>query len=468
MKTRRSRLFPFVVPLVALLAVIVLASAAPLGADPPPAPEPAAGEAVAVLPPGVKPLPAEQERRLGELLRAAERIRGLKAGHPVPSGIVEEEDLPGKIAESLREELPPERLRAAEVGLKAFGLLPESLDLARYYPELLASQVAGYYDPERRYLTVVHHGGSLLGKEADAALGGEARKIEEMILVHELTHALQDQAFDLHRFIEDDPLSDEVAARTALVEGDATLVMFDFFAGVPLESTPGAAKALVAAGSARGGRGDGGASDLPGAKEMAAAPPWLRETLEFGYLEGYLFCLSVREKGGQKLLDYAFTQDPPRSSEQILHPEKWHTRRDDPIPLPWPDLGRELPGARKLAEGTLGELGIAILLREAAHGGESAADAADAAAGWGGDRFAVYDQAGRRLLAWITEWDSATDARELQTAARRLGRGWSVERVAPRRVVILHGPWKRKEARALRAALAAVQAGRPGVTPYRR
>jgi hypothetical protein len=232
--------------------------------------------------------------------------------------------------------------------------------------------------------------------------------------------------------------------------------MFDWLTGLPLESTPWAEKEV---GSALRSAGDqaAGASDLPGVKEMAAAPPWLRETMEFGYLEGYLFCLSVRRKGGQELLDRAFTQDPPRSSEQILHPEKWHTQRDDPIVLPWPDLTRELPGARKLTGGQLGELGIWILLRESTR---DPVASGTAAAGWGGDRFAVYEKDGRRLLAWITEWDSETDAGEFLVAARRLGKGWQVKRVAPRRAVVLRGPWTWREARAVRSALAGVAAGR--------
>lgn len=432
----------------AALSLVACAAATSAAAEPP-AVAPPAG-----LPEGIAPLPEAAARRLAELMREAERIRGLTAKHQVPSGVVEEKDLPARIAESLREDLPPERLRAAESGLKAFGLLPESLDLVRYYPELLASQVAGYYDPERHYLTVVHRNGSLLGKALDEKLGGESKDMEEMVLVHELTHALQDQYFDLERFVDGDPLSDEGTARTALVEGDASLVMFDFFAGVPIETVPGAGDSLRAA--LAGAEGMAGVSpDLPGVKEMAAAPAWLRETMEFSYLEGYLFCASVRQKGGQELLDRAFREDPPRSSEQILHPEKWHTRRDDPVALPWPDLAGRLPGAREVVRGQLGELGVRILLREA---GADRAAAERAAAGWGGDRFAVYERDGRRLLAWNTVWDSAEDAKELRAAARRLGRGWTVTAVGPRRVVVLRGAFKRGEEKALRSALAAAGA----------
>ncbi len=409
-----------------------------------------------VLPAGVAPLPAELENRVQELLTAAETIRGLKAKRPVLAGIVEEKDLPAKVAESLREELPAERLHAAEIGLKAFGLLPETLDLARYLPELLTSQVAGYYDPERRYLTLVHHAGASLGSKTEEE-PAEAKSMEDMVMVHELTHALQDQTFDLRHFIEDDPLSDEATARTALVEGDASLVMFDYYTGHALESVPGAEQAVTTA-----LKSDSAEDDLPGAKEMAAAPPFLRDTLEFGYLDGYLFCLDVRRKGGQALLDSAFTTDPPRSSEQILHPEKWHTRRDDPILLRWPDLTSALPGARKLAEGQLGELGISIFLRQVARGRSMSPKPEVAAAGWGGDRFAVYEKDGKRLLAWLTEWDTEADARELRSAARSLGKDWDVQQIAPRRVVLLRGDWTWREKRAVRKALAAVKASRAG------
>jgi hypothetical protein len=396
-------------------------------------------------------LSTDAENHLRELLTAAESIRGLKAKRPVLAGILDEKDLPAKVAESLRRELSAERLRAAEIGLKAFGLLPETLDLARYLPELLASQVAGYYDPERGYLTLVHHGGG-------AGSTAEAKAMEEIVLVHELTHALQDQTFDLHHFIEDDPLSDEATARTALVEGDASLVMFDYSTGHTLESVPETGQALAAA-----LKSDSGGSELPGVAEMAAAPAWLRDSLEFGYVDGYLFCLDVRRKGGQELLDSAFTTDPPRSSEQILHPEKWHTRRDDPILLPWPNLTAALPGSRKLAEGQLGELGIITLLHEAAKARSMSPKPTVAAAGWGGDHFAVYTKDGRRLLAWLTEWDTGKDARELRAAAQSLGEGWDVRQIAPRRVVLFRGDWSWREKRVVRKALAAMKAGRLAV-----
>jgi hypothetical protein len=434
-----------------LLALLLLA-----GAGAPAAPATAAAGA-----PKLRPLPAGLERRMPELVRAAERYRGLKLVRRVPWGRVSEPELHREVVAAFREDLPPRRLAEVELGLKAFGLIPESMDLGTYVPELLTSQIAGFYDPHRKALAVVDRPGGLLGTEAGAQLGAEmTRKMEDGLLVHELTHAIQDQHFDLDRLSDPDPLSDGGVARLALVEGDATLVMMDDLIRAPLEDVP-EASGLVGELMADGGGEEGSpvaGRGLPGQKEMASAPAWFRDQLLFSYSRGAAFCLEVRRRGGQKLLDHAFAVDPPRSSEQIIHPEKWFGRRDDPVVIVWPDLGRELPGYAKAAEGQLGEEGIAVLLRRALPNGEQAAAAA---AGWGGDRFGVYRQAGRRLLAWIADWDTEEAAARFQAAVSRLGAGWTVVRAASRRVTVLRGDLEAADRTAVLARLAAARAEPP-------
>lgn len=406
------------------------------------------------LPPGVAPLPEALESRVEALLDQAEKYRGLEAKAAVPSGTVDDPVLRKKLVESFQADLPPEKLRPVEVSLKAFGLVPESLDLVEFFPELLTSQVAGFYDPERHYLALVQRNDRDREIVPPADLPADAaRKAEEAVLVHELTHALQDQHFQLETFASGQPLDDADVARVALIEGDATLVMMDFFAETSLASMPGIEETL---GSFLGDPKKllESAPGVPGVADLASAPAWFQDTLLFSYFEGFQFSLSVRRKGGQELLDHAFTRDPPRSSEQILHPEKWHTKRDDPVVLLWPDLSRALPGWTKAAEAQLGELTIRTLFRGALKKEERAAQAA---AGWGGDRFGVYEKGGERLLAWITEWDTEADAREFQAAAKDLGRGWDVRRTG-RRVVVVRGPLKKGERAALLAELASTPA----------
>jgi hypothetical protein len=435
---RRLALGPF------LLVISVLGLAAGLAATARAEEGPAPG-----LPPGVAPLPPEIAKHLDDLLHGAEKYRGLQARRPVPAGSLDSRGLKEKVAESMAKDFPPEELRQLEVSLKAFGLIPETLDLRRYIPELLSSQVAGFYDPDRKYLALVDLPETPAGK-------GKPEVDEDMTLVHELTHAIQDQSFDLHRFDDSDPLADAGTAGEALVEGDATLTMLDFESQASLETLPGVETALN--GMMRDPRKMIEATpDLPGTKEMLAAPAWFRDTLLFSYLQGATFCMEVRRHGGQKLLDYAFTTDPPRSTEQILHPEKWYGRRDDPVVLHLPDLAAELPGYRKAAEGELGELGIRIFLRE---GLGDVDRAAAAAAGWGGDRFAVYEKDGRRLTFWVTDWDTDADAGEFRSALAGLS-GWRVEPGGPRRVLAVRGALPAEGWTKVRPRLAAAVADKP-------
>jgi hypothetical protein len=432
MAARRSRFVPFA------LTFSLLATAG--GAETPSPPH---------LPAGFSPLTPARARHVAELMRAAETYRGLKARTTVPAGSLSPRKLKAEIVESMPEDYPPAELKALEVSLKAFGLIPETMDLRRYLPELLSSQVAGFYDPDRKFLALVDLPAVRKGKHGIPDNG------EDVVLVHELTHALQDQTFDLRRFEERDPLSDGGTARTALVEGDATLTMLDFSLQGNLETMPGVDSVLATMQDPD--KLLDGSPDLPGAREMAAAPPWLRDTLVFSYFQGAAFCVSARRRGGQALLDYAFTTDPPRSTEQILHPEKWHTQRDDPIGLKLPDLAAELPGYRKDAEGEMGELSVRIFLRE---GLKDAKRASAAAAGWGGDRFAVYQGAGGRKVVWITEWDTETDAGEFRSALEAMP-GWKVESAGPTRVLALRGGLPDERWAAVRAKLAAVVAEKP-------
>jgi hypothetical protein len=394
------------------------------------------------LPEGVTPLPKEMEGRIAELLKEAETWRGLKAREPVPTGSVDDLILKQKMIDSFREQLPPEVLRPIETSLKAFGFIPESLDLVKFFPELLTSQVAGYYDPERHYLALVQREGLPLG----AGLPEDAaKKADEAVLVHELTHALQDQYFRLATFTSSRPLDDADVAKVALIEGDATLVMMDFFMQTSLELIQGVERSMASL------LGDPRqmmeAPGVPGTAELAAAPAWFQDTLLFSYFQGFQFCLSVRQAGGQALLDKAFSTDPPRSTEQILHPEKWHTKRDDPVAISWPDV---LPGWSKVSEGQLGELSVRTFLRDVAKQKDDRA--VKAAAGWGGDRFAVYEKEGKRVLVWISEWDTDGDAWELQRALRGLGKDWAIQRSA-RRVVVTRGELAKAERAAVQVML---------------
>ena len=410
------------------------------------------------LPDGVDALPKELSVRLKELLKNAEKYRGLKCLHGVPSGALKEDALRVKMKLAFEEELPPAKMKPLDSALKSFGLIPETMNLGTYYPELLTSQVGGFYDPRRQYLVIVQREGGLLGKEATAKLGADmARKMEETVMVHELTHAIQDQNFNLKKFMIEDPLSDAAAARVALVEGDATLTMYDFLSGMRLEEMPMVEDLM--AGILKDPKELMAMSpDMPGAKEMENAPAWFRDGMLFSYMQGFIFCIKVKKAGGQALLDHAFTKDPPRSTEQILHPEKWYQKRDDPIDIAMPGMAEQLPGWTKASEGTLGELGIKIWLNETLKDNEKAGKAAE---GWGGDRFAVFEKNDARILCWVTDWDTAEDAAKFKAVCGKLGGDWMTKTDEARRVTLTRATGGGEKIAALHTALNSATASVP-------
>lgn len=414
------------------------------------------------LPDGVDALPQAMREKMADLLKNAEKYRGLKCMHAVPSGSLKEDALRVKMKLMFEEELPPAKMRPLQLALKAFGFIPESMDLNKYYPDLLTSQVGGFYDPRRQYLVLVQREGGILGKAGEKQFGKEmaqqlSQQMDDIAMVHELTHALQDQYFNLKTFSIDNPLSDAGAARTALIEGDATHCMYNFSLKMRIENIP-FADTLLARLLKNPMELIDMSPDMPGAKEMKDAPAYFRDGLLFSYLQGYVFCLSVRKAGGQELLDYAFTKDPPRSTEQILHPEKWLGQRDDPIEITLPDLSEALSGWNKAAEGTLGELGIKILLNDTL---KDADLAEKAAAGWGGDKYAVYEKNNELALCWVTDWDTANDAKEFLDAAGKLGAGWKALAGGDTRVTVTHAPSDALSATKLHAAIRTAKASIP-------
>ncbi len=413
------------------------------------------------LPEGVKPLPAQLRKRLDQLQTEAARYRGLTLKNAVRMGVRDEPSLKKRMVEMFEEELPPKLIEPMQQSLKNFDLIPREMDLKEYYPKLLTSQVAGYYDPKAKYLVLVDREGGLLGEIfAEKFSPMVVQRMEESTLVHELTHAIQDQHYDLQKFGQDTPLSDAAVAKLALIEGDAMVVTYSFMLQVGIERVPtlGATMKLM----------DEDPEqmltlmpDMPGAKELMEAPAFIRENLLFSYVQGMGFCVEVLKHGGQKLLHYAFTKDPPRSSEQIMHPGKWVGKRDDPILLTIPDLSTDLAGYEKRFSGSWGEFNTRLLLLEKL-GKDARGACSEAAEGWGGDAFALYAKGADEITVWVTEWDSVADAGEFfELAGRALGKEWDLSRAGTTRVTLVRGKRTPGPLAALHATLAKAEAKVP-------
>lgn len=326
-----------------------------------------------------------------DILKIVSRLRELDIKQPVQSAFKTKDEIEQSIIRDLDENTPPEEFEATQKTLTKLGLVSKSFRLRDYVVQLLREQVAGFYEPKTKEFYLA------------AWLPVSEQK---RVIAHELVHALQDQHFNLRRF-ERWPKGDSDAelAAHALVEGEATLVMiqYDFEQqGMKLD--------LSKIGALTDGMieqdGDGDAKSYP---VLAGAPKVLKENLQFPYLYGAGFVGAVLKSRSWRGLDTSYVT-LPSSTEQIMHPERF-LDRDDPVKIEMPDLAGALGADWKKADGDVnGEFGYLVALAEFIP--KRAAKAA--AAGWGGDRYALYENTvtGALLLGQFTTWDTESDAKE--------------------------------------------------------
>lgn len=278
---------------------------------------------------------------------------------------------------------PPARRRADEEIYTLLGLIEPADDLRELSRSLFGEGVAGYYDPRDGRLRVV-----------DGA-GTGTRVLEEMVLAHELAHALEDQRFDLAT--EPAATDDRELARSALYEGSATSLMFTYVR--EHFTTEEALGGLLASAF----------------EDTADLPPFLQAQLLFAYLGGERFVADLLQRAGGSwaLVDTAFRLRIPASTEQILHPRAYFSA-DEPQRVRL-RAGAVLGGSWSRARGgTWGELQTRELL-----------GSADAAAGWGGDRYELWRSGSASVLVMRWSWDGRRDEAEFAERLREWAAGRS-------------------------------------------
>ncbi|RMF38710.1 MAG: hypothetical protein D6753_15390 [Planctomycetota bacterium] len=338
------------------------------------------------------------------------KIRGQSFVRPVEPTILDRDELRQELEQMLRQELTPEETRLMNATYKAFGFVSPDVDIESLMTELLTEQVAGFYDPEKERMVMIVERDQPQNPGFLARLFGARpafdKDEQKATLAHELTHALQDQLYDLDgmeaRIKDDDDL---LLAFSALVEGDATLVMFAESTGEDItQADPAALRASFSLMS--------WLVPLSAGKSYREAPPILRESLMFPYLEGMLFAVEIASRQGWQGLHRAF-QHPPESTEQILHPEKYFRDQayDPPRKIRVPDLPQALAEKWEHVGGNcLGEFQMTVLFKPVFGGRQ-------AAAGWDGDRYEIYENADDKLaMVWVTVWDSPADAQQFKRA----------------------------------------------------
>jgi hypothetical protein len=330
----------------------------------------------------------ELRAEAARLFRELATLRGLPPpGTPPPLVIQSREERRRFVLAELARKYSPARLDAERRALVAWGLVPADFDLAGFLADLLAEQAAAYYDPSAKRMVLANWLTPELRRDA---------------LTHELVHVLQDRLVDLDRFLRAAPgRSDEAVARQALVEGEAVALAHDLVLrreGRDFASLPDVAELQRAIRASVTG------------PVVARAPAYMRAMLTFPYASGVGFFHAFRQRHSWAQLS-AIYRDPPRSSSQILHPERYLDRREDPVPIPLADLTTVLPpGSRAALEDELGEIGLGEVLRQFL--GESAN-----ALGWRGDRYALWDvPAGAPALVAVVVWDTEDVAADFMRA----------------------------------------------------
>ena len=341
--------------------------------------------------PAQSPLVVSSDPRLASM--AAELLPDLaaRAGLPLVKPVRVErrsrEQLVGYLTAKLDEELPVELEDRLTRSYALLGLVPADLDLRGLLLSVYTEQVAGFYDPDSTALFVM-----------------EDQPLESLrtVLIHELVHAVQDQAADLDSLTARERGNDRQTAAQAAIEGHATLVMLEY----AMEQIQGRSVDL----STLDGFGEQIRQTLGTIRTqfpaLGAAPRIVQEALLFPYLEGAGFVQRVwREQGSRPAPLGAHL---PLSTEQVLHPERLIRTRDDPR-----EVAIEVPGARVLHHDVLGQLETRLFIEELS--GDRGAP--DAAAGWGGDRYALVETAAGEALVWVVVWD---DEAHRQAFRRRL------------------------------------------------
>ena len=333
---------------------------------------------------GVERTPVVAER--------VERIRNLRFEDVPEPQIADADDLRDVATDALSKKRVQRQLAASDAELKLLGLLDPDTSLSDVATDV-TGLAAAYYDPRKDELFLV----------GDSVPAGPA--LAEFVLAHELSHALEDQAYGLPRSVG--VSDDRTLAEGALVEGTATSLM-----------TAYAARHLNVFALA---------NEAAGIEESGGELPRFAEAeVTFSYIAGRRFVEELlRIAGGDwKLVDFAYQRRLPSTTEQIIHPEKYleDERALDVVPPRAPD-----DGWKRVDSGDLGEFATREILREDAE--ETGAD--QAAAGWGGDAYRLWARDGlegdvecnetcRSDYALGIAWrgDDRDEARELAAALR--------------------------------------------------
>ena len=316
---------------------------------------------------------AEFAAAADEVLEQMSEITRLKLRTPLKKTLRSREEIRAYVIKQMDEDKNPAERYAGQRSAEALGLIPKGFDLDTFMVELLTEQIAGLYDPKAHEFYI-----------ADWIPLADQR----MVMAHELTHALEDQHFQIEDWVKAArPNDDAELAREAVLEGSAMAAMVDFLlqgTGSSLRDLPDFDPSMLV-------------GDLADSPTLQKAPRFIKDTLIFPYFGGLKFSAAILKPSGWSGLPGVFTK-PPLSTQQILHPALYRSGKI-PAQVPLPAMEKTL-GAdwNKLEENTLGEFGWEEVLKQFL-GDERAKPLSEA---WDGDRYIVYEQKQTKRVLLVT------------------------------------------------------------------
>jgi hypothetical protein len=347
-----------------------------------------------LVPPTPIPIPPETRQQMGEIESQVESLRGLTRSGPFKRRLLPASALGDLIVDGLAASYPAAQADDDARVLTLLGLLPPDFDLESFYEDLYHEKVVGFYDPVEGIMYAV-----------DGSGFGAPQRLN---YAHEYANLLQDQNFasaggSAFDFSDCGRRQDACRAERALLEGDASLVeeqwlrtfasadqVNDLFSYYQTYNSP----------------------------VFDGAPTALQERLLFPFEHGLTFVRWLERNEGWSAVDAAY-QDPPRSSEQILHPYLYPA--DEPVALAPLEIEPAALGTdwRQLDQGTLGEFVIGQILAQVLDR-ETANLAAE---GWGGDVYQAFFNGDLGRGAWIAvqSWDTIRDSQDALLAWRQFG-----------------------------------------------
>jgi len=293
-------------------------------------------------------------RSVDEILHFAGTDTLLPVKHDVKKAIVSREQVEKYIGDKFKDDVDRIRFERSELVLKKFGLLPRKFDLHNFLIKLLSEQVAGYYDEKSKTMNL---------------LDWIDPDMQRPVMAHELTHALQDQSFDLGKMTKHDEeiekrgLEDldamiqndeESTCRSAVLEGQAMIVLLDYILapnGRNAETSPQVVDMMASS-----------MAKSEGSPVFDSAPLLLQEELTFPYKQGMIFIKELLVAGGKKLAYTGVLSRMPQTTREVLEPKEYLAGHREP-PLLLPDFGFLKKDFEPFDAGAVGELDVNILLK---------------------------------------------------------------------------------------------------------